>query len=176
MNLENDSAPGASVRPRLATDIEEAARVLVEVHATDGYPVEGVDAPEEWLTPSGAIQSWVAELDGRIVGHVTISNPQDEGAISLWSQTAKHDDVAVLGRLFVLRSARGQAIGKRLIKIATEFACRNNQRLVLDVMAKDASAIRLYEALGWRRIGRVEHDGGGGNRFEAFCYVSPPCP
>jgi ribosomal protein S18 acetylase RimI-like enzyme len=44
---------------------------------------------------------------------------------------------------------------------------------VLDVMAKDAAAIKLYERLGWTRIGTTDHAAGNGNLVPASCYVSP---
>jgi hypothetical protein len=40
-------------------------------------------------------------------------------------------------------------------------------------MVKDASAIRLYERLGWRVIGRLTHTFGEGGRVDAVAYVSP---
>ena len=40
-------------------------------------------------------------------------------------------------------------------------------------MTKDAAAIRLYERLGWQRIGTTEHDDGHGHAIDAYCYVSP---
>ena len=54
-----------------------------------------------------------------------------------------------------------------------EFAKRQGLRLVLDVMTKDTDAIRLYERLGWARIGETTHRYGDGLRTPAVCYVSP---
>lgn len=44
---------------------------------------------------------------------------------------------------------------------------------VLDVMTKDAAAIRLYERLGWRRLGSTQHDDGKGRLVPAACSVGP---
>ena len=41
-------------------------------------------------------------------------------------------------------------------------------------MTKDAAATRLYERLGWRRIGTTKHDDGHGHTVDAYCYVGPP--
>lgn len=43
------------VREREADDLEKTAAGLVEVHETDGYPVEGVADPVQWLTPPDVI-------------------------------------------------------------------------------------------------------------------------
>ena len=164
------------VRERTPADIPAAAAALVEVHRTDGYPVEGVADPIRWVTATGQIRAWVAELDTRIVGHVAISEPQpDDAAAHLWAAQPDSADgpIAVLGRLFVLRTTRGHAVGRRLVEAAQAAARAGGLRLVLDVMTKDAAAIALYERLGWRRIGVTDHDDGHGHPIPAYCYVSP---
>ncbi|MFE6485841.1 GNAT family N-acetyltransferase [Streptomyces sp. NPDC057757] len=163
------------IRPRRENDVPCAATALVEVHAADGYPVEGVHDPESWLTPADAISAWVAEFEGRVIGHVSISWANGEDAVSLWLKQGKgsRERTAVLARLFVVPAARGKAVGERLVQAATEHAERIGVRLVLDVMAKDAAAIRLYERLGWRKLGVTTHTYGDGQQIEAVCYVSP---
>ncbi|EGG49614.1 putative acetyltransferase [Streptomyces griseoaurantiacus M045] len=44
---------------------------------------------------------------------------------------------------------------------------------MLDVMAKDAAAIRLYERLGWRQIGETLHHFGDSRAIPAMCFVAP---
>lgn len=171
-----DTTDTAVIRERTDADLPGAGAALVEVHATDGYPVEGVDHAEAWLTSSALLHAWVGELDGRIVGHVAISRPQpDDAAVAMWTETPEGsgDNVAVLGRLFVLDAARGQSLGEKLMRAATAYARDHDLRLVLDVMAKDAAATRLYERLGWRRIGTAQHADGSGRLVPAICYVSP---
>lgn len=168
--------PPVTIRTRDgAHDINRAALALVEVHGSDGYPVEGVADPHGWLTGGHVLQAWVADLDGDVVGHVAISEPRDDDAAAqMWVNTpegaATHP--AVLNRLFVTKRARGYAIGTQLLQTATEYAEAMGRRLVLDVMTKDTAAIRLYERLGWRRLGVTEHDSGHG-LVPAFCYVGP---
>lgn len=48
------------IRPFEDTDLPGAAAALTEVHATDGYPVEGVALPEAWLRSDDVLASWVA--------------------------------------------------------------------------------------------------------------------
>lgn len=165
-----------SIRERTTADLPGAAAALVEVHRTDGYPVEGVDDPAAWLDGATVRHAWIAELHGRIVGHVSISEPQsDDAAAQMWTSTpdGASDAVAVLGRLFVVSEARRQAAGEQLMRAAQDYAREHDLRLVLDVMTKDAAAIKLYERLGWRRIGQTEHDNGHGTTVPAYCYVAP---
>ncbi|UGQ14189.1 GNAT family N-acetyltransferase [Yinghuangia sp. ASG 101] len=163
------------VRPFDDKDLPGAVAALVNVHATDGYPVEGVDRPEFWLRSPKVIASWVAEADGKIVGHVAVMKPQGEDSASLWAKQNGDGDgnVAVLARLFVIQEARHQAFGRSLVNTAMRYARRGQLRLVLDVMAKDRSAIRLYEHLGWTKIGSTTHHYGENLHTDAMCYVAP---
>jgi ribosomal protein S18 acetylase RimI-like enzyme len=164
------------IRPRTDDDLESAGQALVDVHSTDGYPVEGVADPVAWLKPAGLIRAWVAELDGEIVGHVALSDPQPgDDAARLWMEQSddKPEDIAVLGRLFVKRAARGKSIGLQLARAAVSDSATNGKTLVLDVMEKDQDAIRLYERLGLKRIGEATHHFGEGQSITAICYVVP---
>lgn len=164
------------VRPRRAADLDTAARVLVEVHAHDGYPVEGVADPLAWLQPRSLICAWVAELKGEVVGHVALSAPTaGDHAVQLLRELTSRDDreLAVLGRLFVRPAARRRSIGEALVRTTMDDAARRGLELVLDVMSKDAAAIRLDERLGWQRIGTATHTVGHGRQIEALCYRVP---
>ncbi|PJE96943.1 GNAT family N-acetyltransferase [Streptomyces carminius] len=164
------------IRPFAEADLPGAAAALVEVHATDGCPVEGVADPEAWLRSESVSASWVAEADDQVVGHVAVMSPNGEDAVALWARQSGEapEDVAVLGRLFVIKNARRRALGEELTRTATAYAQARGLRLVLDVMTKDTAAIRLYERLGWRRIGETTHHYGDGRQTGALCYAAPP--
>ncbi|RZE58465.1 GNAT family N-acetyltransferase [Streptomyces albidoflavus] len=119
--------------------------------------------------------AWVAELDGHVVGHVAINSPQPgEEVARLWREESGDDDshIGVLARLFVARQARKASVGKLLMEAATAYARDSHLRLVLEVLTKDAAAIRLYERLGWQRIGEAVHTFGG-KQVDAVCFVAP---
>lgn len=121
------------------------------------------------------LAAWVAESDGEIVGHVAVMQSQGEDAVSLWTEQSGDDEahVGVLARLFVVKAARKNAVGEHLMEAAVRFAQDQNLRLVLDVVTKDVAAMRLYERLGWRKIGEAIHHFGSGESIPAVCYVSP---
>jgi ribosomal protein S18 acetylase RimI-like enzyme len=60
-----------------------------------------------------------------------------------------------------------------LMNAAIEYAQGAGLRLVLDVMDKDAAAIRLYWRSGWRRIGSTRHHDGEHRVVPAACSVGP---
>ena len=174
--MHRDAAGQATtIRPRTEADLPGAAAALVAVHAVDGYPVEGVDTPLEWLSPVGVLKAWVAEKEGEIVGHAMLSRPQGEDAVEMWlkqsGDTADH--VAVGARLFIAPEARGEGLGERLLRTAFDYGRAHGLRVVLDVMTKDKAAIRLYERIGMQRIGTARHAYGEGQEIDAVCYVSP---
>ncbi|NEC09701.1 GNAT family N-acetyltransferase [Streptomyces sp. SID7909] len=163
------------VRLREDADLGAAAAVLAGVHESDGYPVEGVAEPEAWLSPEGLLAAWVAELDGRVVGHVAVNRARHgEDVARLWGERGGAGDaeVAVLARFFVGRDARGASAGARLMGAAEGYARAHGLPLVLEVLTKDAAAIRLYERLGWQRIGGLRHFFAG-RHFDALCFVAP---
>ncbi|MFF4029800.1 GNAT family N-acetyltransferase [Streptomyces sviceus] len=87
-----------------------------KVHRRDGCPLNWPARPG--LSQASALGSWVADLDGRVAGHVSLSRA-DEGDLApvLWSERngTSEEQAAVVGRLFVIPRARGHGIGALLI-------------------------------------------------------------
>lgn len=164
-----------TIRPRVETDLPDAAAALVAVHAADGYPVEGVNQPELWLTPPGLLRAWVAEVAGKVVGHIAITDPQGEEAVRLYLEQneSRENQLAVMARLYVVPEARGRSLGERLVRAATNYAQGEGLILVGDVMSKDTAAIRLYERLGCRFIGTAVHRHSGHGETPAVCFATP---
>lgn len=148
------------VRPTVSTDLDVLADVLVQVHALDGYPVEGVEEPRAWVELPDSLGQWTALLDGRPVGHVALLTPGGgDGAPRLLAEDlgVSVEQIGVLARLFVSPSARGKSVATRLIDAVAMSAHQMCLYLTLDVMQKDTAAIRLYESLGWTHLGEFAH-------------------
>ena len=164
------------IRPRDPADLEELARVLVRVHAEDGYPVEGVADPIAWLTPPRELASWTALLDGQPIGHVSLTRGDErDDAAAIWQRETGGDvsRLAIPVRLFVDPSHRQRGAGKLLMFAALAYACHHEYAMAFDVMLKDVSAIRLYESLGCRRLGTITHHHGEGKSEPAAVYLAP---
>lgn len=151
-------------------------RVLAEVHRRDGYPVNWPARPGTWLSQvSGALGAWVAELDGRVVGHVGLSRGSDgDLAPGLWSERngTSAEPAAVVGRLFVDPEARGHGIGALLMDRVTTEARYRGLHPVLDVVASDTAAAALYERLGWTRMATVEQRWSVSQLVTIHCYAA----
>lgn len=150
-------------------------RVLTEVHQRDGYPVNWPDQPDEWLSHASPLGAWVAELGGRVVGHVGLSRGgEGDLAPSFWSDRngTSMDLTAVVSRLFVAPQARGHGIGALLIGQAVEEARTRGLHPVLDVVASDTAAAALYERLGWELMATVEREWSPSQLVVIHCYAA----
>ncbi|MEU4678525.1 GNAT family N-acetyltransferase [Micromonospora sp. NPDC023737] len=174
----NEDVSGAdvhpSVRQRTDRDLGDCVRVLAGVHERDGYPMNWPDLPDAWLTPPTLMASWVAELDGRIAGHIGLSRSDArDAAPGLWAVRAgvSVDGAVVVNRLFVAPSARGLGIGALLMARAVREAQNRGLHPVLDVVASDAAAVDLYERLGWQLLATVEQQWSPEQTVAVRCYA-----
>ncbi|MFD5131216.1 GNAT family N-acetyltransferase [Streptomyces olindensis] len=181
MNKENSRSSGKragrSVRRRTVRDLEECVRVLEDVHQSDGYPVNWPERPGEWLSHASLLGAWVAELDGRLVGHVSLSRSRKgDLAARLWSERngVRRELATVVSRLFVAPQARGHRIGALLIGRAVEEAQRLGLHPVLDVVTSDTAAVALYERLGWELLATVEQRWSPHQTVAIHCYAAAP--
>lgn len=168
--------PCVAIRPRQPEDLSELGKVLVRVHELDGYPVEGVENPEAWLTPPHQIAAWTALLDNQPIGQVSLTEagPEDDAARVWVNKTGgEYADVAIPVRLFVDPAHRTRGAGKQLMLAAYQEAESLSRHLVFDVMLKDQKAIQLYESLGSRRLGTITHHHSEGLEEPAAVYVAP---
>lgn len=162
------------IRRRRQADLAALAGVLVRVHARDGYPVEGVDNPESWIAPPAEFAAWTAVYEGELIGHVALAHARDtDDAAILWRRSTGGDvgQLAILARLFVDPGHRNLGAGAQLMEAAHRFAAESQLAVALDVMLKDRDAIRLYEKLGYHRLGTTGHEHTGGKVQAAAVYL-----
>lgn len=169
--------PSPSIRPRDESDLDACVRVLAEVHRRDGYPLNWPARPEAWVAQAASLGAWVAELDGRLIGHVGLSRGgEGDMAPGLWSDRngVAPERTAVLSRLFVAPGARGHGVGAHLVGRAVREARRRGLHPVLDVVASDTAAAALYERLGWERLATVEQRWSPHRTVTVHCYAAAP--
>ncbi|MCN9239879.1 GNAT family N-acetyltransferase [Streptomyces sp. RY43-2] len=98
------------------------------------YPpfFDGRHAPRDYL---------VAELDGAVVGYITLAFP---------TSLACNAHVRQIQGLAVAEEARGAGVGRALLRAAQDEARRlGARRLTLRVLAHNTPARRLYESEGF---------------------------
>lgn len=106
-----------------------------------------------------AIDFWRKVADGVGRGERTLLVAEDEagtaGTVQLvTSMPENQPHRADVAKLLVHRRARGAGIGGRLMQ-AVENAAREQGRRVLVLDTASGTAERLYERLGWQRVGVV---------------------
>ncbi|XP_044151426.1 LOW QUALITY PROTEIN: N-acetylaspartate synthetase [Bufo gargarizans] len=88
---------------------------------------------------------WVAVLEGKVVGIVAARGNEE-------------DNVVELRRMSVDSNYRGKGIAKALGRRVLEFAMLNHySSIVLGTTAVKIAAHKLYESLGFKHVGVVEH-------------------
>ena len=129
----------AHVRRASAADLD--ALVELEHHAFTTDRVSRAQYRRHVAGTTAAVL--VAEIEARIVGSAVVFFRRGSDGARLYS-------VAVSDRV------RGQGIGDVLVD-AAELAARHHgcRRIFLEVRHSNASAIRLYERRGYRRIGAI---------------------
>jgi ribosomal protein S18 acetylase RimI-like enzyme len=101
----------------------------------------------ERLDPSRE-RCWIAERGGKRLGAVFLVN--------------KVPGVAQLRLLIVEPAARGLGLGKRLVRACIRFArAARYRKLVLWTQSELAAARGIYEAAGFRLVGREAHESFG---------------
>ena len=156
-----------TIRPRRDADLVELGQMLLEQQPVSGYPhhMPLRSTAEAFIRRPGQRAAWVAEEDGRLLGHVAISVPADpatlpEGDADLireWmgAHDRPHDRLGEVVLLFTSLAAAGTGVGRRLLATAVAAMDEGGLAPCLDVHAHGAGALRLYHRTGWQEVGRA---------------------
>jgi GNAT superfamily N-acetyltransferase len=130
------------MRRAVATDAAAVADIhLAAFHATYAFPLaHGDDEVRFWVRDEllRKTETWVAELDGAVVGYLSLGDG--------WIE-----------HLYVAPGHTGSGIGSRLIELAKE---RQPAGLQLWTFQVNAGARRFYERHGFTEVERTD---GAGN-------------
>ena len=132
----------------LASVLHDAVDGGDSVSFMDGFTIEDARSFYESLLPElerGTRVLLAAYVDGALVGTVQL--------VHAWPPNSQHR--ADVAKLLVHRHARGHGVGRALMeRLEHEARSDGKTLLVLDTVAERA-ADRLYERLGWTRLGTV---------------------
>lgn len=147
------------LRPRHPDDVDPLLVVLRRTHEQQGYPVREAAVSAWWLASGDELGSWVAEHDGRVVGHVALHPADDVVALPGWRRATgcEPQGLAVVSRLFTDGSVRGA--GSALLQHAQQEAAARGRAPVLQV-DPDAAARAFYLRHGWQEVGTARQQWG----------------
>ncbi len=143
---------GVRLRPVLPEDVPVLAGILAEPSVARWWP--GYDATlveEELLTADAETTVWVIEarLD-------PAAGPEVVGAIEAWEEpNAEYRHAGI--DLFLTTAAQGRRLGPSAIRAVARWLIdeRGHHRLTIDPAADNERAVRAYETLGFRSVGRM---------------------
>ena len=163
------------IRPRRSEDLDPCLALLREVHLADRYPSRWPRDPARWLAGRDRLAAWVSETRGALDGHISLHATDRLRARREWLSAlgVPAEQIAVVSRLFVARTARGRGIGGALMQVAEQHVARQGLRLALDVAEHNLDAIAFYERRGWQRVGTASLALDDDGALPLFVYVKP---
>lgn len=98
--------------------------------------------------------AWVALVDGRVTGHVSVGRVEGDLADAFVRGAGRPADrLAIVSVLFVAPSSQGTGVGGRLLDGAVAWARQRGRLPVLDAVPSHGAALAVYRHRGWREIG-----------------------
>ncbi|WP_091636501.1 GNAT family N-acetyltransferase [Micromonospora peucetia] len=170
------------MRDRCPADLDRCVEALAVVHHTDGYPLNWPVDPHGWLSPAGLLHAWIAEdPGGTLAGHLAVDRvtgpcPMEAVTVSTSADPPTSRPAAEVSRLFVVPAYRRQAVGRRLLKQAQQWAGSRGLALILEVVDDGRSgAVATYEATGWQlnHLSQADWTGPGGEPVRLRHYRYP---
>lgn len=151
----------ATIRPAADKDVQAVMALLreldeshVELEPTLLRVFDSAPRPTEWLLTRFADPNeacFVAELEGKVVGFVW-SKAQSPPQIPAFIQ----EPLQVVGDLVVHAGARRRGVGRALVEHVLGWGrARGLRQVQLTVFARNESANRFYEQLGFRPLSYV---------------------
>lgn len=148
------------VRERVPADVPGLVEVLVAQRPHSLYPQNWpLSYPlEQFISRPTEDGAWVAELDGRLVGHVAVTRVPETGVeVPAWCAATGRpvDELAAVAVLFVHHEAKGAGVGTALLTRAVQAIRDSGRAPVLDVVQETVPAVELYRRRGWQVVGEA---------------------
>lgn len=134
-----------------------------------------LDGADEWLLEESGGERWVANVDGKVAGHVQLVPLHAYLASRLEVLNHEHSraaDMLEVVKLFVDPLRAGHGIGTALLSRARAAAWAQGKQPILAVLASSGRAIGFYERAGLRLLGSF--DGIHGVNFVFVDDSGPP--
>ncbi len=144
------------IQPAEVDEVQEIKRVLSDTWI-DTYrsfiPVEVIrKITSLWHSP----ETLAAEIENENV-YFDVAKDEDGAIIGLLTASQPSDDIANIGRLYVLPSHQRQGIGLNLLD-ACIAAFPGVQALRLEVVAQNEKGMAFYHKQGFRELSRKEEE------------------
>ena len=135
-----------TLRPVVAADINRLAAILATPEVARWWPAyDRARVEAEYLVDEEDVTVWAIELGERLVGLIQASEENEP--------EYRHAGID----LFLDPAIHGQGLGPEAIRIVARHLIddRGHHRLTIDPAADNEHAIRAYEKVGFRPVGRL---------------------
>jgi GNAT superfamily N-acetyltransferase len=150
-----------TIRPRRPEDVAVVGELIMRQQPLTRYPFRNpLPFPvAEFVVRRGELASWVADLDGVPVGHVSVLDVTDHEIGPAWSAAAGRpvEELAAVSVLVVDHEHTGIGIGSRLMDTCEAHLRAIGRQPVLEVVGgAHGRAVSLYLNRGWVVTGDVK--------------------
>lgn len=146
-----------TVRPRTDRDLPALGELLGRQQPASRYPFNWpLPYPvERFLVRDTEERTWVAEVDGQLAGHVSVTGVPDDAFSRIWSSALGRPltELGCVSVLFTGSDHRGMGVGGILLDTAVGFIRDSGRVPVLDVVGGHSTAVDVYHHRGWRDVG-----------------------
>lgn len=171
------------IRARRPGDVAFLCDVLAEQQPSSRYPFRWpMPFPvERFIVRDHELGSWVAEIDGRVAGHVSVTAVTTVDDISSPWCAAAGTGITGLGCvsvLFVGLDTKGLGVGGRLLDTAVQCCRELGLVPVLDVLQSSSGggAAAVYRHRGWQTVGEVRMPWLPAEEPPMLLMILPPPP
>lgn len=113
--------------------------------------------------------------DGKIISAMRVNHAATEGYEKIsWGTDAAEDEVTLIHMLGVAVSVQGKGIAKEMVQYVLDTAKEAGQKAVrLDVLFGNLPAYRLYDSMGFKRMGDITlfYEDTGITDFTLYEYI-----
>ena len=115
---------------------------------------------EQFVQRPGELAAWVAEEDGRVVGHVSVTEVGEHHLGPRWAEAVGRTvpELAAVSVLVVDPEVTGRGIARSLLDTCEQHARELGRVPVLEVLSLQQRAAGVYASRGWRAIGEEAPD------------------
>jgi aminoglycoside 6'-N-acetyltransferase len=138
--------PHVTLRPVVAADAAALAAILATPEVARWWPAyDRARVEAEYLVAEDDVSVWAILVDDRLVGLIQASEENEP--------EFRHASID----LFLDPAVHGRGLGPEAIRIVARHLIddRAHHRLTIDPAADNANAIRAYEKVGFRPVGRL---------------------
>lgn len=141
----------------------DTVQALLTVREADGTYPPPIDVDDgdvrgftHWLMQEETIGRWVAIIDGKAVGHISITAPHSyltDHLEAMGHKTDAANGYCEISKFFIAPEFQSHGVGAKIFDHALEYARSKEMQPALAVIEDSISARRFYAKKGLREVG-----------------------